>query len=48
MRGRSPSPELWKGVGAFFLYLFDKVTLGLGRRSNSVFNEILFIEIEKN
>ena len=27
MRGRSSSPELWKGVDAFFLHFFDRLTL---------------------
>ena len=29
----SPSPELWKGIDAFFLGFFDRVTLGLGSTS---------------
>ena len=36
MSGRSPSPELWKGVDAFFLNFFDRVTLGLGSTSKLV------------
>ena len=35
MRGRSPSPELWKGVDAFLLDFFDRVTLGLGSKQNN-------------
>ena len=33
MRGRSPSPELWKGFDAFFMDFFDTVTLGLDSTS---------------
>ena len=51
MRGRSPSPELWKGVDALVLDFFDRVTLGIGSTSKimiyiSVLNKILFFEIE--